>query len=329
MFVVNDKTSNLGLVSAETIAAYKLAHDIDDEEIETYLEASLYLAKSYVKELRDFAVQCAESYGMELDAFYGVADFDETDRLLSAPFWRLTEGSKVDWLTTAINKDLDFSGLNLESGVYTTPEILIGLASENLIIEYLESDSLTVFEAIALAGYAYDGESGLRNTIKEAVGIFLKSFFDGEITPRDPKTNIPVTKLHRKKEPDLSWRLTFEEAEKFALSKMGVSLAGLRDRLVERLKKREARKQVTTGNGNAGGELPPRWRKAFEYESEGLSALYELIEKYYFDANGNPIYDPERFPPQKRLESEWMNGRTLEEADRIITGRGRNNRKPK
>lgn len=64
---------------------------------------------------------------------------------------------------------------------------------------------------------------------------------------------------------------------------------------------------------------PTKWRKAFEYESVGLNALYDLIESHYFDAGGNPIYDPAQLPLKKSLKSEWLTGRTRDEADTIIT----------
>ena len=64
---------------------------------------------------------------------------------------------------------------------------------------------------------------------------------------------------------------------------------------------------------------PAKWRKAFEYESDGLNALYELIERHYFDADGKPIYDSTRWTLKKNLESDWLTGRTLDEADTIIT----------
>ncbi len=62
-----------------------------------------------------------------------------------------------------------------------------------------------------------------------------------------------------------------------------------------------------------------KWRKAFEYESDGLNALYKLIEHHFFDAKGNPIYDPAQWPLKKNLKSSWLTGRTLDEADTIIT----------
>lgn len=68
---------------------------------------------------------------------------------------------------------------------------------------------------------------------------------------------------------------------------------------------------------------PTKWRKAFEYESDGLNALYDLIESYYFDASGNPIYDSTQWTLKKNLESDWLTGRTLDEADTIITSGNR------
>lgn len=64
---------------------------------------------------------------------------------------------------------------------------------------------------------------------------------------------------------------------------------------------------------------PAKWRKAFEYESVGLNALYDLIESQYFDASDNPIYDLTLLPLKKNLKSDWLTGRTLGEADTIIT----------
>ena len=64
------------------------------------------------------------------------------------------------------------------------------------------------------------------------------------------------------------------------------------------------------------------WRKAFEYESEGLNALYNLIENNYFDSSGNQL-DIKELPLKKELNSEWLTGRTLTEADTIITSKKR------
>jgi len=71
-------------------------------------------------------------------------------------------------------------------------------------------------------------------------------------------------------------------------------------------------------------DLPhAKWRKAFEYESEGLNALYDLIERHYFDADGKPIYDPAQWSLKKNLVSDWLRSRTLDEADTIITSGNR------
>lgn len=62
----------------------------------------------------------------------------------------------------------------------------------------------------------------------------------------------------------------------------------------------------------------PKFRKAHAFESEGMNALYDLIEKYFLDGEGNPL-DPKKWPAKKSLESDWLKGRTLMEADTIIT----------
>lgn len=75
-------------------------------------------------------------------------------------------------------------------------------------------------------------------------------------------------------------------------------------------------------------EPQPKFRKAHAFESEGMNALYDLIEKYYLDAEGNPL-DPENWPAKKSLESEWLMGRTLMEADTIITSAKRAGKRKK
>jgi hypothetical protein len=78
---------------------------------------------------------------------------------------------------------------------------------------------------------------------------------------------------------------------------------------------------------NAVDEIttPPhtKWRKAFEYESEGLNALYQLIEDHFFDTEGNPIYDPKKWPGQKSLTSNFFEGYQIEHVDRIVITAGK------
>lgn len=81
-------------------------------------------------------------------------------------------------------------------------------------------------------------------------------------------------------------------------------------------------KKAPKEKGLIQDDLPgdhPKWRKAFEYQSEWLDAFYQLIETYYFDAEGKPIYDPSQWPDKKTIESKKLVNRTLTEADTIIT----------
>ncbi len=78
-------------------------------------------------------------------------------------------------------------------------------------------------------------------------------------------------------------------------------------------------------NKNKALEIEPKKnnRLAFQYESEGLNALYDLIEENYFDEYSKPIYEIKMLPQKKVLESSWLTGRTLQEADTIVTSRKR------
>lgn len=87
-------------------------------------------------------------------------------------------------------------------------------------------------------------------------------------------------------------------------------------------------RQETQASGDEFPRSHPKWRRAFEYESELLNAQYDLTEENYFDAQGKPIYDIEKLPLKKNIQSKLLKARTLIEADTIITG-GRRNRKPK
>jgi len=51
-------------------------------------------------------------------------------------------------------------------------------------------------------------------------------------------------------------------------------------------------------------EYKAKWRRAFEYESEGLEMFYELIEKKYFDSDGKPIYDISRLSSKTEMRKE-------------------------
>ena len=67
------------------------------------------------------------------------------------------------------------------------------------------------------------------------------------------------------------------------------------------------------------------WRKAFEYKSELLDALFDMIEEYYLDDSGKQISISE-LPLKKSLTSRRLSGRTIQEADTIITSGKRKGR---
>ncbi len=50
---------------------------------------------------------------------------------------------------------------------------------------------------------------------------------------------------------------------------------------------------------NESTQQQSKFRKAHAFESEGMNAVYDLIEKYFLDADGNPL-DPGKMASQEK-----------------------------
>ncbi len=168
-------------------------------------------------------------------------------------------------------------------------------------------------------GTGSDSDGNVYMDIKDAFNGMSKSFIDRlEIIERSAGITLnPVSKS-----PWMTWK------SKVPLSEF-VSWC-VKNKLQmpnELADKHDGNKTPPPDFDKASPTYPPvdntsqdvKWRKAFEYESEGLNALYDLIEHHFFDENDNPIYDSVKWPLKKNLESDWLTGRTLDEADTIIT----------
>lgn len=59
-------------------------------------------------------------------------------------------------------------------------------------------------------------------------------------------------------------------------------------------------------------------RKAFLFDSAGLNAMYDLIEKYFFDGD-EPILEPTKWEKKSSIVSPYLHGRTKAEIDTAIT----------
>jgi hypothetical protein len=168
--------------------------------------------------------------------------------------WRLQDGKTADYLVRIL---LANSGLLADNAYSQNIPKLLGILSLNdknrfssqdgkafessimlilppirLIRALLNSSFLSVFECLFLIGY--DNENGI---INNSVHIANNAISKGIISPRDPDTNLkrneaPAIRLNGDRViPDLSWLLTFEEAEIWAVNSFGTSLKVLRDNL--------------------------------------------------------------------------------------------------
>ena len=100
---------------------------------------------------------------------------------------------------------------------------------EEGIKEITDYDYITLFEVSLLIGYRVDSDP--RMLVFKAPGLFCDAIVNGHIDPREPRTHIPFSKLHKsafvigdemafeKDCPDLSWQLTLKEAAEFAILK--------------------------------------------------------------------------------------------------------------
>lgn len=268
-------------------------------------------------------MECAEDYGIDLDLFYGKS-LEEMERLQAFPFWRLHEGSKVDLYTAGINEKNISAELNIEEGIYTTPDILVGLASSRLILSYLESDSFSAFEVIAIAGFSHNREFGLSDSTEGAINIFWDSLISGEIMPREPRTNIPYNKHYNNKLfPDLSWLFTFDEANQWAMAKFGINLENFREELQGRIKRHE--KPTETAMETSPAEAP--LSAAMEqnawpwgtHETKLLRTMAEAAQRFWANYDpADPTTAPYNHQVQEWLESQGVSKRVAETMARIL-----------
>jgi hypothetical protein len=211
--------------------------------------------KSYLNEVRKTKLNALE-YCPELEDFIdiGMDGKEAGGWSFYDSEWKLQDGKTADYLVRVL---LANSGLLADNDYLQNIPKLLGILSLNdknrfssqdgkafessimlilppirLIRALLNSSFLSVFECLFLIGY--DNENGI---INNSVHIANNAISKGIISPRDPDTNLkrneaPAIRLNGERViPDLSWLLTFEEAETWAVNSFGTSLKVLRDSL--------------------------------------------------------------------------------------------------
>ena len=119
-----------------------------------------------------------------------------------------------------------------KDGDYFYPMNLLLNPPDPFIIELLNRNVLTLFKCVFIIGFINHMTAIIYNSRQ----IVFKELATGIINPRSPDTFLTLNKTppirnNEKVTPNLSWLLTFEEAEAWAVNSFGVSFKELRDRL--------------------------------------------------------------------------------------------------
>jgi hypothetical protein len=210
-------------------------------------ELKPFIAKSYLEEkikLKQDALECCQ----------GLEDLLDMDGLEAGKWsiddenWKLKEGETAERaISLILGRSVIFSRdlikltaiFKLGSEGYFsrqdesafTSSILLHMPPYRLIEQILDDDYLSLFECIFLVGY-YTDNSGI---ISHSIDIASQALMGGVISPRDPETNLKLKDLPKKRLtgepvlPDLSWLLSFEEVEQWAVNNFDLSFKELRD----------------------------------------------------------------------------------------------------
>ncbi len=209
------------------------------------------LDKSYPIEIRETKLNILE-YCPKLEELIDI-DIDGKEAggwSFSDSEWRLKDGKTATELIRVLLANSDYLGniintlaiiklndegdfLNQDSKTFSS-EIMLTLPPVRLIRALLNSPFLSIFECLFLIGYDTKNDA-----ISNSIHIASNAISKGIISPRDPDTNLkrneaPAIRLNGELViPDLSWLLTFEEAEQWAVNSFGVSFKALRDKFAD------------------------------------------------------------------------------------------------
>jgi hypothetical protein len=219
------------------------------------------LAKSYFEEQKDMMINFLERTP-ELDERLDISGFDAGEWSYDDCEWKLDDGTTFN----PIEKLLFYPNLSF---------------TEDL----LKAPFLSLYECIFLVGQI-NGNFGI---ITDAIDIAYVAITKKTVSPRDPKTNLkykdlpPIGFNSNVKIPDLSWLLSFEEAEDWAVNSFGLSFKEYRDKLEnEKLLKMRAEAEAID---NAVAATLDEGR-----QDDQINTLLKIVLGMAIDAYG---YDPQ------------------------------------
>lgn len=167
------------------------------------------LAQSFLEEQRDMMEDILD-YTPELDTNIDQLGLESGEWAYDDREWRFEDGTTFDPI-----------------------ERLLFAPPVSFIKALLKAPFLSLYECLFLVG-KINGNFG---AVADAVDIAYMVLTKKIVSPRDPKTSlklidIPSIRFSSKaKAPDLSWLLSFEEAEAWSVNSFGLSLKEYRDKL--------------------------------------------------------------------------------------------------
>lgn len=217
-------------------------------------ELKPYVAKSYLEEktrLKQDALGCCQG----LEALLDMDGLEAGKWSMDDEDWQLKEGETVESVITLILRKglkakrdiiklasilkLGSEGyFSRQDGKAFTSSILLKMPPVRLIENILDYDYLSLFECVFLVGY-YTDNSGI---IGHSIDIASQAIMSGVISPRDPETYLKLKDLPKQRLtgepvlPDLSWLLSFDEAEQWAVNNFDLSFKVLKDKFKEQPK---------------------------------------------------------------------------------------------
>lgn len=207
------------------------------------------LASSYLEEQREIMLGILE-YTPKLDERIDIASLERGEWSFNEPEWRLDDGTTFDPI-----------------------ERLLFFPPVNFIIALLKAPFLSLYDCIFLID-----KITRNNALSNAEDIVYQALTNKAVAPRDPETNLKLIDLPSKslkgavKIPDLSWLLSFEEAETWAVNSFGISFKEYRDKLEN---------EILEMNGKSNKPLDPKTDKPLDQRLEDslLKIIAALCQK--------------------------------------------------
>lgn len=206
------------------------------------------LSQSFCDELSSLKCYMVE-FQPELEKILDIDGIQALDMGYGAAEWPLQEGKTVGDVINVIRKNIrqedylygitclarmnDEGYFTIQDGKVISSGLILEFPPIGFIKHLLNADRLTLFECLFLVGHLTDAEEILSRSCE----IVSKALSSGDIEPRHPELilkerDLPNVSFDGEFNiPNLSWVLTFEEANKWVSEKFSFNLIDSRDEI--------------------------------------------------------------------------------------------------